>query len=115
MTKGETPMMPDARQLEKKWKSDPRWAGILRPYTADDVVRLRGSMHIAYTLAERGAAKFWELLNAGPHIPALGALTGHQAVQMVRSGLKAIYVSGWQVAGDNNEAGETYPDQSLYP
>src|SRR5438105_4908770 len=108
-------MMPDAGPLEKMWKSDARWNTVIRPYKPEDVVRLRGSVEIAHTLAARGAEKLWKLLHGESHIPALGALTGHQAVQMVRAGLKAIYLSGWQVAGDANEAGETYPDQSLYP
>src|SRR5438552_3049256 len=107
--------MPDARQLEKAWKSDPRWESVTRPYKPEEVVRLRGSVEIKHTLAERGAEKLWSLLHGATHVPALGALTGHQAVQMVRAGLTAIYVSGWQVAGDANEAGQTYPDQSLYP
>lgn len=97
------------------WKSNPRWKGITRPYSAEDVRRLKGSVEIKYTWAEQGAAKLWDLFSKNDHIPALGAITGHQAVQMVQAGLKAIYVSGWQVAGDNNTASETYPDQSLYP
>src|SRR5258706_21415 len=108
-------MMLDALALEKAWASDPRWGGVQRPYRAEDVVRLRGSLQIKHTLAERGAERLWSLLHEESCIPALGALTGHQAVQMVRAGLKAIYVSGWQVAGDANTAGQTYPDQSLYP
>jgi isocitrate lyase len=94
---------------------DPRWSGIERPYTADDVARLRGSVRIEHTLARLGAERFWELLRAEEFVPALGALTGNQAVQMVQAGLKAIYVSGWQVAADANLAGNMYPDQSLYP
>jgi isocitrate lyase len=93
----------------------PRWAGILRPYSPEDVARLRGSVPIAYTLADLGARRLWELLQTEDFVPALGALTGGQAVQMVRAGLKAIYLSGWQVAADANTAGQTYPDQSLYP
>jgi isocitrate lyase len=92
-----------------------RWEGIVRPYSEDDVERLRGSMRIDYTLAERGARRLWELLQTEPYVQALGALTGGQAVQMVRAGLQAIYLSGWQVAADANSAGQTYPDQSLYP
>jgi isocitrate lyase len=92
-----------------------RWDGIVRPYASADVGRLRGSVHIAHTLAERGAARLWRLLHQEPFVPALGALTGNQAMQMVRAGLKAIYLSGWQVAADNNTSGQTYPDQSLYP
>jgi isocitrate lyase len=92
-----------------------RWAGVTRPYTKDAVLKLRGSVHIEQTLARRGAERLWSLLNNEPYINALGALTGNQAVQMVRGGLKAIYLSGWQVAADANTAGQTYPDQSLYP
>jgi len=92
-----------------------RFEGIVRPYAKADVERLRGSVHIEYTLAKMGAKRLWELLHSEPYIPALGALTGNQAVQMVRAGLKAIYLSGWQVAADANTAGQMYPDQSLYP
>lgn len=92
-----------------------RWAGVLRPYDSDTVTRLRGSVRIEHTLARRGAERLWALLHAEPFVPALGALSGNQAVQMVRAGLKSIYVSGWQVAADANSAGQTYPDQSLYP
>ena len=92
-----------------------RFDGINRPYSAEDVVKLRGSVTVAHTLAERGANKLWELLHTEPHIHALGAMTGNQAMQMVRAGLKAIYLSGWQVAADANTAGAMYPDQSLYP
>jgi isocitrate lyase len=92
-----------------------RWHGVRRPYTPADVARLRGSLKIDYTLATRGAERLWDLLNREAYVPALGALTGGQAVQMVRAGLKAIYLSGWQVAADANSAGQTYPDQSLYP
>jgi isocitrate lyase len=92
-----------------------RWAGIERPYTDDDALRLRGSLRIDYTLAQRGSETLWRLLHEEPFVPALGALTGNQAVQMVRAGLKAIYLSGWQVAGDANLGETTYPDQSLYP
>jgi len=101
--------------LQKSWKEDPRWKEIRRPYQAEEVVRLRGSLRIRHTLAETGARRFWDLLNSEPYVPALGALTGNQAVQQVQAGLKAIYVSGWQVAGDANSAGHMYPDQSLYP
>jgi isocitrate lyase len=104
-----------ARELGKSWKEDPRWAGIERPYGPDDVVRLRGSIHVRHTLAEMGAERLWSLLRSEPYLHALGALTGAQAVQMVQAGLQSIYVSGWQVAGDMNDAGQTYPDQSLYP
>jgi isocitrate lyase len=92
-----------------------RWAGIRRDWTSEDVERLRGSLQIEYTLARRGAERLWELLQTEDYLPTLGAITGAQAVQMVKAGAKGIYVSGWQVAGDNNLAGETYPDQSLYP
>jgi isocitrate lyase len=92
-----------------------RWAGVLRPYDSETVRRLRGSVQIEHTLARRGAERLWALLRTQPFVPALGALTGNQAVQMVRAGLKSIYVSGWQVAADANSAGQTYPDQSLYP
>ncbi|TRZ96973.1 MAG: isocitrate lyase [Deltaproteobacteria bacterium] len=101
--------------LQKSWKEDPRWKGIRRPYQAEEVVRLRGSLRIRHTLAETGARRFWDLLHSDPYVPALGALTGNQAVQQVQAGLKAIYLSGWQVAGDANSAGHMYPDQSLYP
>jgi isocitrate lyase len=97
------------------WKSNPRWAGITRPYTMQDVERLRGSLHIEHTLARQGAERLWELLQSEDYVPALGAMTGNQAVQQVKAGLKAIYVSGWQVAADANDAGQMYPDQSLYP
>ena len=92
-----------------------RYDGLLRPYSAEDVLRLRGSIHITHTLAERGANKLWRLVQEEPFVNALGAITGNQAMQMVRAGLKAIYLSGWQVAADNNSAGAMYPDQSLYP
>src|SRR5262245_10028055 len=92
-----------------------RWDGIERPYTSEDVERLRGSVHVEHTLARLGAERLWELLGREDYVPALGALTGGQAVQMVKAGLKAIYLSGWQVAADANLAGQTYPDQSLYP
>jgi isocitrate lyase len=95
--------------------SAPRWNGIFRPYDESTIKRLRGSLQIEYTLAKRGAEHLWHLLHTDPFVPALGALTGNQAVQMVRAGLKAIYLSGWQVAADANTSGQTYPDQSLYP
>jgi isocitrate lyase len=104
-----------ARELEAGWSTDERWSGIERTYTADDVVRLRGSVVEEHTLARLGSERLWQLI-AGEHpVRALGALTGGQAVQMVRAGLEAIYLSGWQVAADANLAGATYPDQSLYP
>ncbi len=101
--------------LEQDWKNNPRWTGIKRNYTAEDVVRLRGSLAVEHTIAKTGAIKLWNLVNNEPFINALGALTGNQAMQQVKAGLKAIYLSGWQVAGDANVAGEMYPDQSLYP
>src|SRR5205823_3618563 len=101
--------------LATEWKENPRWKGITRPYSAEDVVRLRGSIKIEYTLASLGAERLWNLLHTEPYIGALGALTGNQAVQQVKAGLKAIYLSGWQVAADANLAGQMYPDQSLYP
>ncbi len=104
-----------ARELTAEWNESPRWKGITRPYGAEDVVRLRGSVQIEHTLAKVGAERLWELLHTEPYIAALGALTGNQAVQQVRAGLKAIYLSGWQVAADANIAGQMYPDQSLYP
>src|SRR5437660_1023497 len=99
----------------KGWNTDPRWEGITRPYGMEDVLRLRGSVQIEHTLARLGAERLWHLLHSHPYVHALGALTGNQAVQMVQAGLNAIYASGWQVAADANNAGETYPDQSLYP
>ncbi|MER6199177.1 isocitrate lyase [Streptomyces sp. NPDC001586] len=104
-----------AQQLEQRWATDPRWAGIERTYTAEDVVRLSGSVREEHTLARRGAERLWRQLHEQDYIHALGALTGGQAVQQVRAGLQAIYLSGWQVAADANQAGHTYPDQSLYP
>jgi isocitrate lyase len=104
-----------ASDLTRAWAGDPRWLGVKRTYTAHDVVRLRGSIQERHTLAERGARRLWELLQNEDYINALGALTGGQAVQQVRAGLKAIYLSGWQVAADANLSGHTYPDQSLYP
>jgi len=101
--------------LQETWVQDPRWSGITRPYSAKDVMRLRGTIHIEHTLARVGAERFWDLLHSEPYVKALGALTGNQAVQQVLAGLKAIYLSGWQVAGDANLAGQMYPDQSLYP
>ncbi len=101
--------------LEYVWKNDPRWQGVVRPYTAEDVLKLRGTLTIEHTLAKAGAKRLWHLLHNEEYIPALGALTGNQAVQQVEAGLKAIYLSGWQVAADNNLAGQMYPDQSLYP
>src|SRR5438270_459592 len=104
-----------AAQLETQWAQDERWAGITRTYTPEDVVRLRGSVVPECTLARVGSERLWRLLTEGGYVNALGALTGGQAVQMIRAGLRAIYLSGWQVAADANLAGHTYPDQSLYP
>ena len=103
------------KQLEKDWNENLRWEGITRPYSAEEVINLRCSINIEYTLAKKGAEKFWNLLQSGEPVCALGAVTGNQAIQEVQAGLKAIYCSGWQVAGDNNTAGTMYPDQSLYP
>src|SRR3954452_25287955 len=103
-----------AQELDREWAGD-RWQGIKRDYSAEDVLRLRGSLAIEHTLARRGAERLWSLMHERPHVAALGALTGNQAVQMVRAGLQAIYLSGWQVAGDANLGETTYPDQSLYP
>jgi isocitrate lyase len=105
----------EAQKLQKEWSDSPRWRGIKRGYGAEDVVRLRGSLAVEHTLAKRGSEKLWKLLNDEPFVNTLGALTGNQAMQQVKAGLKAIYLSGWQVAGDANSAGEMYPDQSLYP
>jgi len=105
----------EAACLKQEWDCDPRWKGIERPYTAEDVLKLRGTLKIEYSFAEAGAQRLWHLLNTEDYIPALGAMTGNQAVQQVEAGLKAIYLSGWQVAADANLAGEMYPDQSLYP
>jgi isocitrate lyase len=104
-----------AVELNRQWHNDPRWRGIERPYTADDVIKLRGSLPIEHTLARCGADRLWRLLHEEYYVAALGALTGNQAVQQVRAGLRAIYLSGWQVAADANLGGQMYPDQSLYP
>jgi isocitrate lyase len=101
--------------LAKSWESEPRWQGIARPYTAEQVVRLSSSVRIEYTFARLGAEKLWHLMHSEAYVQALGALTGNQAVQQVLAGLQAIYLSGWQVAADANTVGQTYPDQSLYP
>ncbi|MEH7013881.1 isocitrate lyase [Neobacillus niacini] len=104
-----------AMELQESWEMDKRWNGIIRPYTAEDVIKLRGSIDIEHTLAKRGAEKLWNQINEEDYVNALGALTGNQAVQQVKAGLKAIYLSGWQVAADANLSGNMYPDQSLYP
>ncbi|MCL2829198.1 MAG: isocitrate lyase [Betaproteobacteria bacterium] len=105
----------EAQKLAREWKEDPRWKGITRGYSAEDVIRLRGSFPIEYTLARRGAEKLWRLVNEEAYVNCLGALTGGQAMQQVKAGVKAIYLSGWQVAADNNSYSAMYPDQSLYP
>jgi isocitrate lyase len=110
-----TRIQREAERLEAAWEADERWQGIRRPYDAEAVVRLRGSLPVEHTIARRGAQRLWRLLTSEEYVPALGALSGGQAVQMVRAGLKAIYLSGWQVAADANLSGHTYPDQSLYP
>jgi isocitrate lyase len=107
--------LPDAAELEQNWKTDARWAGVSRGYTAADVVRLRGSIPIDYSIARITADKLWRSMHEKPFVNALGALTGNQAMQQVKAGLDAIYLSGWQVAGDANLSGQMYPDQSLYP
>src|SRR5678815_2366737 len=107
--------LPSAEQLTLEWTNNPRWTGITRPYAAEDVVRLRGTIAIEHSLARLGAEKLWRALQGEDFVSALGALTGNQAMQQVKAGLKAIYLSGWQVAADANLAGEMYPDQSLYP
>jgi isocitrate lyase len=105
----------EAACIQEEWDNDPRWKGIKRPYSPEDVLKLRGTLKIEHTFAEVGAQRLWHLLQTEDYIPALGAMTGNQAVQQVEAGLKAIYLSGWQVAADANLAGEMYPDQSLYP
>jgi isocitrate lyase len=107
--------LPTADQIKIDWQNNPRWKGVTRPYSADDVVRLRGTVPIEHSLAKIGAEKLWRYLQTEDFVAALGALTGNQAMQQVKAGLKAIYLSGWQVAADANLAGEMYPDQSLYP
>ena len=112
---GMTRISEQASQLRSQWQADPRWADVERTYSAEDVIRLRGSVHEEHTLARLGAERLWRLLHSEDYVNTLGALTGNQAVQQVRAGLKAIYLSGWQVAADANLAAQTYPDQSLYP
>jgi len=107
--------LPTAEQLKLDWTNNPRWAGVTRPYSAEDVVRLRGTIPVDHSIARLGAEKLWKYLQTEDFVNALGALTGNQAMQQVKAGLKAIYLSGWQVAADANIAGEMYPDQSLYP
>ncbi len=110
-----TPIPDDSLPTGNGWREDSRWDGISRPYSPEDVQRLRGSLLVKYTLASRGARRLWDQLSSAKHVAALGAVTGNQAMQMVRAGLEAIYCSGWQVAADANLSGQTYPDQSLYP
>jgi isocitrate lyase len=110
-----TAIRREAAELERRWATDPRWDGVERPYTAEDVIRLRGSVRREHAVARLGAERLWDLLRTEDQVSALGCLTGGQAVECVRAGLPAIYVSGWQVAADANLAGQTYPDQSLYP
>lgn len=107
--------MKTIQELQQDWNENPRWAGIIRPYTPEDILRLRGSYKIDYTIAQLMAEKFWNKINSQEYVAGLGALTGNQAVQEVDAGLEAIYLSGWQVAADANLSGEMYPDQSLYP
>ena len=108
-------MKGNGKTAKSEWQSNPRWQDVTRPYSPEDVERLRGSIRIEHTIAQLGAERLWNLLHSEPYVPALGAMTGYQAVQQVRAGLQAIYVSGWQVAADANNAGQMYPDQSLYP
>jgi isocitrate lyase len=110
-----TKLTPDSETLESRWQSDPRWSGISRPYSGEDVERLRGTVEVEYTLARLGAERLWNLLHTEPYVAALGAMTGNQAIQQVAAGLQALYISGWQVAADANASGQMYPDQSLYP
>jgi isocitrate lyase len=113
--KTEDPIVMKPTLPDPNWTTSPRWAGIIRPYSHADVLRLRGSVQIEYTLARLGAERLWALMESENYVPALGAITGNQATEMVQAGLKAIYGSGWQVAADGNSAGDVYPDQSLYP
>ena len=105
----------EAEALEREWETDPRWSGVERPYSGEDVVKLRGAFRVEHSVARAGARRLWDLIGSEEYVRALGAMTGGQAVEMVKAGLKAIYLSGWQVAADANRAGQTYPDQSLYP
>ena len=109
------PKQNQVNNLNQEWTNNPRWQGVKRPYSAEEVRKLQGSLQVEHTLARVGAERLWELMQENPYVNTLGALTGNQAVQQVQAGLKAIYLSGWQVAGDANTAGEMYPDQSLYP
>ena len=105
----------EAAALQQRWDTEERWRGIVRPYTAEEVVRLRGRIRETHGFAAEAATKLWDLLTTEDYVPALGCLTGNQAVECVKAGLRAIYLSGWQVAADANLSGQTYPDQSLYP
>src|SRR3984893_4330593 len=109
------PRTQACERLERSWNTDERWRGIERRYSAEEVVGLRGSVEVEHSVARRGAAKLWQLVNGEGYVPALGAITGSQAVQMVKAGVNGISLSGWQVAGDRNLAESTYPGQSLYP
>ena len=109
------PKQNQVKNLNQEWTYNPRWQGVERPYGAEEVRKLQGSLQVEHTLARVGAERLWKLMQENPYVNTLGALTGNQAVQQVQAGLKAIYLSGWQVAGDANTAGEMYPDQSLYP
>ncbi len=104
-----------ASELENDWKTSPRWKGITRDYTGEDVAKLRGSVKVEHTLGRMGSERLWDLMHSEAYVNSLGAISGNQAVQQVKAGLKAIYMSGWQVAADGNQAGQMYPDQSLYP
>jgi isocitrate lyase len=115
MSKNDLQLLEKVKVLENDWTKNPRWAGITRGYAATDVVRLRGTLEIEYTIAKKGAEKLWHLINTEPYVHALGAITGNQALQMAKAGLKSIYLSGWQVAADGNSNWQVYPDQSLYP
>ncbi len=115
MNQTEQRIRRETADLQRRWETDPRWRGVERTYSAEEVVRLQGSLRVEHSLARRGAERLWELLGSDDYTAALGALTGGQAVEMVKAGLKAIYLSGWQVAADANLAGQTYPDRSLYP
>jgi isocitrate lyase len=107
--------MKTENDIQKDWETNPRWANVESTYSPADVIKLRGSLDIRHSIAENGANKLWNYLQTEPYVNALGALTGNQAMQQVKAGLKAIYLSGWQVAADANVAGQMYPDQSLYP
>src|SRR5262245_62032698 len=115
MSTVEQQIASEAAALQWRWETEPRWAGITRPYTAEEGVRLRGRSRREHAFAKAAAAKLWDLVTTREFVPALGCLTGNQAVECAKAGLEAIYLSGWQVAADANLSGQTYPDQSLYP